>query len=133
MRGDRPRTEMDWEIVPHAMTAVLTAYRDECGPDLPPIYVTENGMADTLDPVDGEVHDDGRIEFLATYLHAVADAVDAGVDVRGYFVWTLLDNFEWAFGYRPRFGLVHVDHATGERTPKDSARWIASLASALDA
>ena len=132
LRGPLPRTEMDWEIAPHALSGVLKTYADE-QPNLPPVYITENGMADTLNPEGGVLHDDGRIEFLASYLDALADAVDSGVDVRGYFVWTLLDNFEWAFGYRPRFGLVHVDHATGERTIKESGRWVARVAEELRA
>jgi beta-glucosidase len=127
IRGPLPRTEMDWEITPHSLAGVLRYYKDE-HPDLPPIYVTENGMADTLEPVDGVVADTARIEFLAGYIGAMADVIDEGVDIRGYFVWSLMDNFEWAFGYRPRFGLVHVDHATGHRTVKDSARWYAELA-----
>jgi beta-glucosidase len=127
VRGDLPRTEMDWEIAPHGIGGVLRRLQQEHGDALPPVYVTENGMADTLDPVDGRVRDDDRIAFLASYLSSVLDARDDGVDVRGYVVWSLLDNFEWSFGYRPRFGLVHVDHATGERTVKDSGRWWAEV------
>ena len=130
VRGPLPRTEMDWEIAPHALPGVLRVYAAE-HPDLPPIYITENGMADTAAPVAGAVHDDARVDFLASYLDALTEAIDDGIDVRGYFIWTLLDNFEWSFGYRPRFGLVHVDHATGERTVKDSGRWVAALADEL--
>lgn len=132
VRGPLPRTEMDWEIAPHALPGVLRYYADE-HPELPPIYITESGMADTLGPVGGAVHDDERIAFLASYLGALAGAINDGIDVRGYFVWTLLDNFEWGLGYRPRFGLVHVDHTTGERTVKDSGRWVAALAAAVRA
>jgi beta-glucosidase len=93
-----------------------------------PLYITENGFAG-LDwiAVDGSVHDPQRIDFTHRYLHALQRAIAAGVDVRGYFHWSLLDNFEWADGYRQRFGLVHVDYQTQKRTPKDSAYWYASV------
>jgi beta-glucosidase len=89
-----------------------------------PIYITENGLS-CLDWValDGGVHDPQRIDFTRRYLRELARAIDDGADVRGYFHWSLLDNFEWAEGYRQRFGLVHVDYVTQQRTPKDSARW----------
>ena len=77
---------------------------------------------DDLDP-QGEVHDDGRVAWLDAHLRSARRAVDQGVDLRGFFVWSLLDNFEWAEGYRHRFGIVHVDHDTLARTPKASARW----------
>ena len=90
------------------------------------LYVTENGAAYDDEPVveDGEtrVHDVERTDFLRGHLGAILDAADAGVDVRGYFYWSLLDNFEWAWGYDKRFGLVRVDYKTQERTLKDSAR-----------
>jgi len=72
---------------------------------------------------DGMVHDPQRIDYLARYLGELSRAIEEGVVVKGYFVWTLMDNFEWAFGYRQRFGIVHVDYATQKRTPKDSAYW----------
>ena len=81
---------------------------------------------------DGEVHDPDRIAFLDSYLRAVHRAIEEGVDVRGFFQWSFLDNFEWAFGYAKRFGLVHVDYATQERTPKASARWYAELSRVRD-
>ncbi|MFD0536237.1 family 1 glycosylhydrolase [Actinomadura luteofluorescens] len=89
-----------------------------------PLMVTENGaaFADAVDG-DGRVRDDRRIAYLRDHIAAVERACQAGADVRGYFAWSLLDNFEWAYGYSKRFGLVHVDYATGERTWKDSARW----------
>ena len=89
----------------------------------PPMFITENGMANPDSVVDGRVHDTARVEYLRTHLAAVARAVEQGVDVRGYFYWSLLDNFEWDSGYAKRFGLVHVDYATQVRTLKDSALW----------
>jgi beta-glucosidase len=92
------------------------------------IYVTENGaaFADVRDH-DGRVRDPERIEYLAGYLDGVARAVAEGVPVHGYFVWSLLDNFEWSLGYGPRFGLVYVDYPTLERVPKDSFAWYQGL------
>ena len=93
-----------------------------------PLVVTENGAVYGDTPMhDGRVHDNRRIDFLIAHLRAVADAMAGGADVRGYFHWSLLDNFEWALGYRPRFGLVHVDYATGVRTVKDSGRVYADI------
>ena len=89
--------------------------------------MTENGAAYDDEPVveDGvvRVHDEDRVEFLRGHLGAILDAADAGVDVRGYFYWSMLDNFEWAWGYEKRFGIVHVDFETQVRTPKASALW----------
>ena len=116
-------TAMGWEIEPHGLTELLERVaRDYTGPAGIPVYVTENGAAfdDEVAP-DGAVHDVERVEFLRAHLDAIADARAAGVDVRGYFYWSLLDNFEWAWGYAKRFGLVRVDYATQERTLKDSA------------
>jgi beta-glucosidase len=86
------------------------------------LAVTENGAAydDVVSP-DGAVHDVERVEFLEAHLAAILDAIDQGVPVRGYFYWSLMDNFEWAWGYDKRFGIVRVDYDTQERTPKDSA------------
>lgn len=87
-----------------------------------PLYVTENGAAfDDQVADDGTVHDTDRATYLLAHLDAVSAAIDAGVDVRGYFCWSLLDNFEWAWGYHKRFGLIRVDYNTLERTPKHSA------------
>jgi beta-glucosidase len=93
-----------------------------------PIVITENGFAG-LDwiGVDGAVRDPQRIDFTRRYLTELGRAIDDGVDVRGYFHWSLMDNFEWADGYRQRFGLIHVDYKTLRRTPKDSARWYANV------
>lgn len=121
-----PRTGMGWEVQPEGFTRLLVRLRDEY--DAPPIWITENGAAypDTL--VDGRVDDHQRIAYFDAHLRAVHAAVEAGVDVRGYFAWSLLDNFEWAYGYGQRFGLVHVDYDTQVRTPKASAEWYARIA-----
>jgi beta-glucosidase len=116
------RTEMGWEIEPAALTELLVRIRDDYAP--PPLYVLENGRAndDYVTP-DGQVHDPERIGYLRDHLGATLDAVDAGVDVRGHFVWALLDNFEWSFGYSKRFGLIWVDYPSGTRIPKASFAW----------
>ncbi|WP_051874762.1 GH1 family beta-glucosidase [Streptomyces exfoliatus] len=123
-------TTMGWPVVPEALTELLRALHAR-HPGLPPVWITENGSAetDTLD-ADGRIRDDERIAYLADHLAAVADAVAAGVDVRGYFAWSLLDNFEWARGYDQRFGLVHIDYDTLTRTPKDSFRWYQGMITA---
>ncbi|WP_068258636.1 GH1 family beta-glucosidase [Janibacter limosus] len=119
------RTAFGWPVVPEGLTELLVQLRERYGDRLPPIYITESGCS-THDVVeDGAVHDDARIRYLDAHLDAVADAIDAGVDVRGHFVWSLLDNFEWAEGYTQRFGLVRVGIGEGEeRTPKDSYAWL---------
>ncbi|WP_146075112.1 GH1 family beta-glucosidase [Streptomyces sp. Ru73] len=116
--ADRPRTAFGWPVVPEALTELLTGFRDRYGAALPPVVITENGCS-----YDG-VEDPERIAFLDAHLRALHEAMTAGVDVRGYFVWSLLDNFEWAEGYAQRFGLVHVDYATLTRTPKASFHWL---------
>jgi beta-glucosidase len=114
------RTELGWEVFPQGLEDLLRQFKDRY-PKLPPIYITENGIAATEKAGDGRIDDPVRVSYLARHIAAVSRAIDAGVDVRGYFVWSLMDNFEWAFGYRPRFGLVHVDYATQTRTLKQSA------------
>ena len=116
-------TETGWEVHPPALTDVLLWFRDRYGAT--PIYVTENGAAfyDPPTAIDGVVNDPLRIHYLREHIRAVGRAIDQGVDVRGYFVWSLLDNLEWCHGYTKRFGIVHVDFATLERTPKRSARF----------
>lgn len=123
-------TTMGWPVVPEALTELLCGL-DARYPHLPPVWITENGSAetDTLGP-DGRVHDTERIDYLTDHLAAVAAAVASGVDVRGYYAWSLLDNFEWARGYDQRFGLVHVDYDTLTRTPKDSYHWYRGLITA---
>ncbi|GLY82076.1 GH1 family beta-glucosidase [Actinoallomurus iriomotensis] len=124
-RRGLPTTDRDWEIDPAALTRLLVRLHEEYA--APPIYITENGaMCDDV-VVDGEVRDDARRDFIEQHLHATLDAIDAGVDVRGYFVWSLLDNFEWSYGYAHRFGIVHVDYETQMRTPKGSALWYADV------
>ena len=121
-----PRTEMGWEIDASGLYDILTrVHRDY--PSVP-LYVTENGAAfpDVVSG-DGRVEDPDRIAYLDAHFRAAAQAIADGVDLRGYFVWTLMDNFEWAYGYTKRFGLVHVDYETLERTPKESARWYAEV------
>jgi beta-glucosidase len=121
-----PQTEMGWEIDPDGLHAILTRVWREYAP--PPLWVTENGRAsaDVVD-ADGGVHDADRIDYLDRHFRAAHRALDEGVDLRGYFVWTLMDNFEWAYGESRRFGLVHVDYETQQRTPKDSAAWFAGV------
>jgi beta-glucosidase len=129
IRGMAPQgalTDMGWERSPQALTSLLV----RLGADYSvPIMVTENGAAfpDVLQ-ASGRVDDRERTAFLKSHLRAVHEAIGQGVDVRGYFAWSLLDNFEWAEGYAKRFGLVYVDYETLERHPKDSARWYAEVA-----
>ena len=121
-----PQTAMGWNIDPSSLTELLI----KIGARYPglPLMITENGAAyDDEVSADGRVHDVERIDYLYRHLDAVGAAIDAGVDVRGYFVWSLLDNFEWAYGYDRRFGIIRVDFDTLERTWKDSAHWYAEL------
>lgn len=130
-----PRTAQNWEVQPEGLTRLLqrvwTEYAEPAGTVL---YVTENGAAydDTVVIEDGEsrVHDADRTEFLRRHLDAVLDAAEGGVDVRGYFYWSLFDNYEWSWGYDKRFGIVRVDYDTQERTLKDSGREYARIIAA---
>jgi beta-glucosidase/6-phospho-beta-glucosidase/beta-galactosidase len=126
---DGRRTSMGWPETPHGLTDLLLWLQDRY-PNLPPLYITENGCAFDDPLVDGEIHDDRRIEYFDEHLQATADAIRSGVDVRGHFAWSFLDNFEWAEGYGQRFGLVHVDFETLQRTPRQSAHWWAEVAGA---
>ncbi|MFI9241701.1 GH1 family beta-glucosidase [Streptomyces sp. NPDC053086] len=113
----RPVTDFGWPVVPEGLTELLTGFRDRYGDRLPPVIITENGCS-----YEG-VDDQDRIAYLDAHIRALHAALEAGVDVRGYFVWSLMDNFEWAEGYARRFGLVHVDYDSLERTPKASYHW----------
>lgn len=116
------RTAMGWGINPPALTAILLRLKEDYGN--PAVYVTENGCAvEDVPDRDGYVADAGRINFLRAHLLAAHEALKAGANLQGYYVWSLLDNFEWAYGYEMRFGLVRVDYDTGRRTPKQSASW----------
>jgi beta-glucosidase len=117
---------MDWGIYPSGLTAVLLDVYQKYQP--PKIYITENGAAliDTPDAA-GYVADWGRIDFVRAHLHAAHAAIQAGVPLKGYYYWSLMDNFEWAWGYRPRFGIVRVDFDSGKRIPKESARWYSQV------
>ncbi|MCX5201306.1 GH1 family beta-glucosidase [Streptomyces sp. NBC_00237] len=112
------RTAFDWPVVPAALYELLVGFKEEYGDRLPPVVITENGCS-----YEG-IDDQDRIRYLDGHLRALNDAMDSGVDVRGYFVWSLMDNWEWAEGYAQRFGLVHVDFDTLARTPKASFRWL---------
>jgi beta-glucosidase len=127
VRSASHRTAMDWEIDAGGLADVLVRIASDY--PAPPLYVTENGAAfpDSLS-AEGRVHDRERTGYLAAHLVACRDAVAAGVDLRGYFVWSFLDNFEWAWGYDMRFGMVYVDFATQRRVVKDSALWYAESA-----
>ncbi len=120
-----PRTDFDWPVVPEGLRELLVSLRQRYGAALPPVQITENGCA-----YDDEVHDARRVDYLDGHLRAVAGAIADGVDVRGYFTWSLMDNFEWAEGYTKRFGLVHLDYPTQRRTPRDSFDWYAGLIAA---
>jgi beta-glucosidase len=116
-------TDLGWEVHPASLTRVLTDVRDHYG-DIP-LYITENGAAFPDPPAApvGGPEDRARTDYYREHLRAAHAAMRRGVDLRGYFAWSLLDNFEWACGYAKRFGLVHVDFATQQRTPKSSARF----------
>jgi beta-glucosidase len=114
-------TDMDWEVYPDGFHDILTWINAEY--DNPPIYITENGAAYDDRRIEEEVHDADRIAFLKDYLRNVHRAMEDGCDVRGYFVWSFLDNFEWEYGLSKRFGLVYVDYETQRRVVKDSGRW----------
>lgn len=117
-----PVTGMGWPVVPDALRRLLLTLRTRYGDALPPIQITESGCS-----YDESLDDLQRVEYLDRHIGAVRAAMDAGVDVRGYYVWSLMDNFEWNEGYGPRFGLVHVDYATQRRTPRASYAWYRDL------
>lgn len=117
-----PITDIGWQIEPAALTRLLDRIHADYGV---PMMITENGAAYPDGPSDGTgaVHDGDRIDYLDGHLRACLEAISHGVDLRGYFAWSLMDNFEWAEGYKMRFGIVHVDYTTQQRVPKDSAEW----------
>jgi beta-glucosidase len=126
-----PVTAFGWPVVPAALTELLLLLRARYGRALPPVYITENGCSvDDTVADDGTVDDQPRIRYLDGHLRAAHEAITAGVDVRGYLTWSLIDNFEWAEGYHQRFGLVHVDFETQQRTPKSSYGWYRDLIAA---
>jgi beta-glucosidase len=117
---------MDWHVAPAGLRDVLLDLNRTYAPR--EIVITENGAAypDTVDQ-DGHVRDVARLDYLARHVAAASEALRAGVPLTGYYVWSLLDNFEWSLGYTRRFGLIHVDFGDQRRTPKDSARWYQRL------
>ena len=129
VRRPGPRTAMGWTIDARGLRALLDrVHREYPGT---PLMITENGAAFDDEPgPDGGVEDPARIAYLRDHLAVVHEAIESGVDLRGYFVWSLLDNFEWAYGYSKRFGIVHVDYPTQRRVLKDSARWYRDVISA---
>ena len=124
-RPGAPVTDMGWEVSPRDLTSLLRRLHRNY--KLPPLFITENGAAYADHVEQGEIDDEPRRAYLESHLHALADAIDQGINLHGYFVWSLLDNFEWTHGYSQRFGIVHVDHATQIRTPKRSAFWYSRL------
>ena len=118
-------TDMGWEIYPQGLTELLTSLNKLY--TLPKVYITENGaaMADTRQG--NQVLDYDRVSYYHTHLNAVDDAIKQGVDVQGYFAWSLMDNFEWAYGYEKRFGLVYIDYTTQQRILKESAKQYRAL------
>jgi beta-glucosidase len=123
---EAPRTKMNWAVRPEGLHRVLTQVHERY--HLPAVFITENGASYEDRMVDGAVHDVDRTAYLKSHIAAVLQAKREGVPVEGYFVWALLDNFEWAHGYSQRFGIVYVDFETQERTVKDSGRWYGELA-----
>jgi beta-glucosidase len=121
-----PTTDMGWEIVPHCLVDLLLRLKADYNGV--PVYITENGavMDDEISP-DGQVHDPKRVDFLRRHFEAAHEAIQKGANLKGYFVWSFMDNYEWAFGYTKRFGIVYVDYATQRRIPKDSARFLSQV------
>jgi beta-glucosidase len=128
-RDDHNVSERDWEIYPAGLYDLLTWLHQDY-PQIPEFYVSENGIScpDVLE--NGCVHDPQRIDFFKQHFEAAARAIEAGVPLKGYFAWSLLDNFEWAFGYSSRFGLVYIDFDTQKRILKDSGHWYGRVAAA---
>ncbi|TCI78106.1 6-phospho-beta-galactosidase [Exiguobacterium sp. SH0S1] len=123
-----PTTDWDWPIYPQGLTDMLKRIDREY-PTYNKVYVTENGMGYKDDFVDGEIDDTPRIDYIAQHLDAILDAIEAGVDVKGYFLWSLMDVLSWTNGFNKRYGLFYVDFETQKRYPKKSARWMREVAS----
>jgi beta-glucosidase len=119
---DVPKTLMGWEVSPKSFTTMLLRMKQDW-PNMPPIYITENGVAFKDELSNERVQDSHRIQYLDSHLSALSKAIRKGVDVRGYMAWSLMDNLEWSLGFDMTFGLVHVDHKTQKRTVKDSGWW----------
>lgn len=122
-----PTTAFGWPIVPAGLTELIGLLAERYGDKLPPLYITENGCSQADEPVGDSVADPGRIDYLDGHLRAVHRAIESGIDVRGYFHWTLNDNFEWTEGYHQRFGLIYTDFASQRRIPKTSFAWYRDL------
>ena len=122
-------TDTNWEVFPEALTEVLLWVNQRYGGGTLPIYITENGAAfyDPPHTIDGRVEDPLRVEYYRQHLRAAHEAMNKGVNLRGYYAWSLLDNYEWAHGYSKRFGIVHVDYSTQQRTIKSSGRYYSSV------
>lgn len=124
-KPDVPRTDIGWEIDSSTFYDLLVDINERY--TLPPCYITENGAAYNQDIVNGVIADQPRIDYLRQHLASISTAIQEGVDIRGYFAWSLMDNFEWAEGFKMRFGLIHVDYATQKRTIKQSGHWFREL------
>ncbi|MGC8683825.1 MAG: family 1 glycosylhydrolase, partial [Athalassotoga sp.] len=127
MGRDLPKTEMGWEIYPEGFYKILKGVQDEYNPK--EVYVTENGAAFDDKVENNAVHDQKRIDYLKEHISQAHKAIGDGVKLKGYFVWSLMDNFEWAQGYSKRFGITYVDYKTQKRILKDSAKWYANVIS----
>jgi beta-glucosidase len=124
--GNFKRTAMDWEIVPESLDDIILRVRNEYTGI--PIYITENGAAfNDMISKDGKIHDNERKDYLRRHLTKIAELNEKGADIRGYFLWSLIDNFEWQHGYSKRFGIIFVDYETQKRIFKDSALWYKNL------
>lgn len=128
-RDDENVSDRDWEIFPEGLSDLLIRVHER-HPEIPEFYVSENGMSRRDVPDGSRIRDSERIDYLRSHFNAALDAIEAGVPLKGYFIWTLMDNFEWACGYDSRFGLAYTDFETQERTLKDSGRWYARVAAA---
>jgi beta-glucosidase len=126
-QSDNMETQTNWEVYPEALTKILLWAKERYGKL--PMYITENGAAfyDPPHPIDGKIEDPLRIDYYRHHLRAAHEAMTRGVDLRGYFAWSLLDNYEWSHGYSKRFGLIHVDYSTQQRTIKSSGRYYADV------